>query len=215
VPFATNVFVNCPFDEEYGPMLQPLLFTIISVGLRPRIALESLDSGQPRIEKVLRLIRESRFGIHDLSRMQARRRNEIFRLNMPLELGIDFGCRRFGGGALHRKRCLILESERYRFQAAISDLSGSDIGSHDDQPIRIVSIVRDWLRNEAHVTAAAGHEIWSDFNEFSRENTKRLTADGFSERHIAALSVKELMEQMSIWLNSPRSRLNSAGGGRR
>jgi hypothetical protein len=149
VPFSSNVFVNCPFDDDYGPMLRPLLFTIISLGLRPRIALESLDSGEPRIEKVLRLIRESRFGIHDLSRMEATRRNEIFRLNMALELGIDFGCRRFGGRALNGKRCLILESKRYRFQAAISDLSGSDIGTHDDQPMRIVSVVREWLRDEA------------------------------------------------------------------
>lgn len=31
--FATNVFVNCPFEEEFYPLLRPLLFTIIFLGL--------------------------------------------------------------------------------------------------------------------------------------------------------------------------------------
>ena len=37
--FDQNVFVNCPFDEEYLPLLRPLLFTIVYLGFRPRIAL--------------------------------------------------------------------------------------------------------------------------------------------------------------------------------
>ena len=49
--FDRNVFVNCPFDEEYLPLLRPLVFTIIYLGLEPRIALERLDSGKARIEK--------------------------------------------------------------------------------------------------------------------------------------------------------------------
>jgi hypothetical protein len=54
--FHDNVFVNCPFDEEYLPLLRPLLFTIFRLGLRPRIALEELDSGAPRVQKIIRLI---------------------------------------------------------------------------------------------------------------------------------------------------------------
>ena len=33
MPFERNVFVNCPFDEAYYPLLRPLLFTIIYVDL--------------------------------------------------------------------------------------------------------------------------------------------------------------------------------------
>ena len=43
---------------------------------------------------------------------------------MPFELGLDFGCRRFGAGRLARKVILVLEQERFRYQAAISDLAG-------------------------------------------------------------------------------------------
>jgi hypothetical protein len=55
--FDKNVFINCPFDDEYLPLLRPLLFTILYVGLNPRIALESLDSGRPRIDVGCRLFR--------------------------------------------------------------------------------------------------------------------------------------------------------------
>ena len=58
MPFNKNVFINCPFDEEYLPLLRPLLFTILYVRLNPRIALESLDSGRPRIDKIVKLIKE-------------------------------------------------------------------------------------------------------------------------------------------------------------
>jgi hypothetical protein len=27
--FARNVFVNCPFDKDYTPLLRPLLFTLL------------------------------------------------------------------------------------------------------------------------------------------------------------------------------------------
>ena len=35
MPFGRNVFINCPFDAEYLPLLRPLLFAILDVGLNP------------------------------------------------------------------------------------------------------------------------------------------------------------------------------------
>ncbi|MFN8721431.1 MAG: hypothetical protein ACK5YI_11420, partial [Rhodospirillales bacterium] len=74
------------------------------MGLRPRLALEALDSGYPRIDKILRLVEESKFGIHDLSRIRAKRKGDYFRLNMPFELGLDVGCRAYRPGAWADKR---------------------------------------------------------------------------------------------------------------
>lgn len=45
--FETNVFVNCPFDDDYLPLIRPLLFTIIYLGLTPRITLESWTQASP------------------------------------------------------------------------------------------------------------------------------------------------------------------------
>jgi len=147
VGFNENVFVNCPFDEEYLSLLRPLLFTIIYLGFKPRIALEELDSSQPRIQRIIGLITSSRYAIHDLSRLQAREAGEYYRLNMPFELGIDVGCRLFGKGQRTQKKFLVLEAERYRYQAAISDLSNSDIAVHGGDPESIVTEVRNWLDN--------------------------------------------------------------------
>ena len=91
--FEKNVFINCPFDSEYLKLLRPLLFTVIYVGLHPRIALETADGGQARMKKILGLIRDSKYSIHDLSRMESTQAGELYRMNMPFELGIDFGCR--------------------------------------------------------------------------------------------------------------------------
>jgi hypothetical protein len=143
--FAENVFVNCPFDEEYLPLLRPLLFTIIYLGFEPRIALERLDSGEARIQKIVSLLSESQYAIHDLSRLRSQKPGEYYRLNMPFELGVDVGCRLFGKGRLSKKKCLVLEAEKYRYQAALSDLSNSDIAVHGNSPPTVVSEVRNWL----------------------------------------------------------------------
>ena len=162
--FEDNVFVNCPLDKEYLPLLRPLLFTVLYLGLNPRIALERSDSGEVRIEKIIELIEQSKFAIHDLSRCRAKKSGELFRLNMPLELGIDIGCKRFKRGKCKSKRCLILETERYRYQAAISDLSNSDIFAHENQPEKIVGGVRDWLVQEAAAKRVSSSAILGSFS---------------------------------------------------
>ena len=128
--FDRNVFVNCPLDEDYDHILQAVLFCIVRFGLKPRIATERSDAGESRISKILDLIQSSRYSIHDLCRCQARDEGEYYRLNMPFELGLDFGCRRYRAGPLSTKVILVLEEQRYRYQAAISDLAGSDIEAH-------------------------------------------------------------------------------------
>ena len=142
------------------PYCAPLLFTIVYLRFTPRIALERLDSGAPRIQKIISLIEESKFAIHDLSRIQAAAAGELYRFNMPLELGLDVGCKLFKGGKWARKKCLILEAEKYRYQAAVSDFSNSDIAVHGNQPITLLTEVRNWLNNEARLRAPGPSEVW-------------------------------------------------------
>jgi hypothetical protein len=199
--FETSVFVNCPFDEEYRPLLRPILFAIIDLGMTPRIALESLNSGAPRIGKIVELVKASRYAIHDLSRMQASVADEYYRMNMPFELGLDVGCALFGGGPWSTKRCLILEKERYRFQAAISDMSNSDIASHGNDPFRALSEVRNWLNTEARLRALAPSAIWSRFEDFTAANYDRLEARGFTPSEIERLQISELTAEMADWVS--------------
>ena len=202
--FDRNVFVNCPFDEAYLPLLRPILFVTLYLGLTPRIALENLDSGRPRIEKIIALIEQSKYAVHDLSRMQAERAGEYYRLNMPFELGLDVGCRLFKAGRSSEKRCLILEAERYRYQAALSDMSNSDIAAHGNDPVQAAREVRNWLRNEAGLHAPGPALIWDRFNEFMADNYDQLKADGHSDRDIERLSVAELIGRMQAWVQADR-----------
>ncbi|MEM9859552.1 MAG: hypothetical protein AAF843_19520 [Bacteroidota bacterium] len=112
--FDEQVFINCPFDKDYLLLLKPLLFTVIRIGFTPRIASERFDSGEVRLEKIKELIESCRYGIHDLSRYKAKKAGELFRMNMPFELGLDLGCRNYHPEKGYRKKqILVLEEERY------------------------------------------------------------------------------------------------------
>lgn len=158
--FETSVFINCPFDDAYLPILRPVLFCVVDMGFEPRIALERLNSAEARVQKILELLQEAKFAIHDLSRLKAAKEGEFFRLNMAFELGLDVGCRVFGGGRFAEKKCLILETERYRYQAAISDLSNSDIAVHNNEPAQALTRVRNWLFAEAKFKVPGPTALW-------------------------------------------------------
>lgn len=198
--FGRNVFVNCPFDEAFYDLLRPLLFTIVFLDFTPRIALEAMDSGKVRIDRIVALIRESQYAIHDLSRMAALAAGDLFRLNMPFELGIDLGARIFGQGKLNLKRCLVLEADPYRYKAALSDLSGFDIAHHGNEPAKVVVVVRNWLRNTCKVDAPGPTLIWDSFNYFMADLHVDLVDRGFSKEDIDALPIPELIEHMTTWV---------------
>ena len=91
--FSENVFINCPIDEEYAPLFQAIVFTIHRLGFRPRCSREVYDSGGSRLENIMEIIADCKYGIHDISRTQLGT-NKLPRFNMPFELGIDLGFRR-------------------------------------------------------------------------------------------------------------------------
>jgi hypothetical protein len=197
--FERSVFINCPFDEAYLPMLRPILFVIIRSDFIPRIASERLNAGENRLDKIIELIEASRFGIHDLSRMKAARAGELYRLNMPLELGLDIGCRRFRATPWDDKQMLVLETERYRYQAAISDLANVDIEAHADDPPTGMTAVRNWLEIAGPVDMPGPSALWGEFTEFMGDNYDRLKAKGHSDRDIERQPVAQLMAAMRVW----------------
>lgn len=200
--YAKSVFINCPFDDAYRDLLRPLLFTVLYLGFAPRISLERTNSGEARFEKLCELIAASKYAIHDLSRMQATTVGELFRLNMPFELGLDIGCRKYGGRRHANKECLILETKRYRYQAAISDLSNSDIAIHRDDPQEVVVQVRNWLAQRCQGSADGAAKIWGSFLDFNDYNDEDLVAHGHSRKQIAKLPIPELIDRMDNWVKS-------------
>lgn len=68
--YADNVFVNCPFDTDYKPIFDAIVFAVFDCGYVARCALEIDDASQVRIDKIARIIAESKFSIHDISRTE-------------------------------------------------------------------------------------------------------------------------------------------------
>jgi len=154
--YSNNVFINCPFDAAYKDIFQAIVFAVFHCNFRARCALEEEDSGEVRIEKISRIISECKYGIHDISRTELCEKAKLPRFNMPLELGIFLGAKRYGTTDQKKKKCLILDRKEYRYQKFISDIAGQDIKHHNSNPENAIRLVTDWLRNATGRTNIPG-----------------------------------------------------------
>jgi hypothetical protein len=144
-PYEVGVFINCPFDARYRKLFHATVFTVSDCGFQPRCALEAEDGGEERIRKIKRIIRECRYGIHDISRVEVDAKSRLPRFNMPLELGLFLGAQEYGVDEQKEKRSLVLDSVPYRYQKFCSDIAGQDIRAHGDRPVKAVGAVRAML----------------------------------------------------------------------
>lgn len=196
------VFINCPLDEDFEPILQAILFCLVYLGFSPKIATERNDSGENRLKKIQSLIENSKYSIHDLSRCKSSEKDEYFRLNMPFELGIDYACRQYYGNGREGKKFLILEEEKYQSKQALSDLAGCDMEAHGGKFEIAIRKVRNWLVSEAEIKDAKAPErikdAYEDFQEWYLENR---VAAGFSREDIRDHPTSELLEAMNEWID--------------
>jgi hypothetical protein len=166
-PYNKAVFLNCPFDASYQPIRDAIVFTVYQAGLAPRCSLEFDDATENRIDKIVRMIGQCRYGIHDISCTEVDPVNALPRFNMPLELGLFLGAKRFGGRAQGRKSCLVLGREPYQYQKYLSDVAGQDAHAHHNDPKTAVAEVRAWLRTVlGGTTIPGGEEIWDRYVRF-------------------------------------------------
>jgi hypothetical protein len=173
--FENSVFINCPFDEEYRPLLRALLFTSIYLGLEPKLS-QTISSASIRINQIKDHIRSSKFGIHDISLNKSMKDGELPRFNMPYELGLDIGAGEFGNKLLRTKRILILDAERYHFQKVLSDIAGQDIAAHNNDPKELIRRVRDWVSlNAASLEVPSSSRVWIVYNQFKDDLTTALS----------------------------------------
>ncbi len=94
--YDKSVFINCPFDSAYEPLFHGLIFAVHHMSLHPKSALGTIDAGQPRLDKISDLIESCKYSIHDLSRTEVDPEHGLPRFNVPFELGLDLGCKRYG-----------------------------------------------------------------------------------------------------------------------
>src|SRR5688500_13444601 len=84
-----QVFLNLPFDDirGYEDCFLAYVAGLLALGLVPRSVLEIPSGGRDRLTRIFRLMRECRYSIHDLSRIELRG-GRYPRFNMPLEAGM-------------------------------------------------------------------------------------------------------------------------------
>src|SRR4051812_5493015 len=94
---SRGVFINCPFDPKYQPLLEAIVFCVSACGFLPRCTLDETDGSEVRIDTIYKLIQGCNHGIHDISRTEVKGEGyELPRFNMPFELGIFLGAKKFG-----------------------------------------------------------------------------------------------------------------------
>jgi hypothetical protein len=142
-----SVFLNCPFDEKYAPLLNATILAVLSCGFVPRSADEDrLGASLPRMERIRKALHGSRYSIHDLCRCRGEGDDNLGRFNMPLELGIAIG-RHYAtrDDPEHKHNWLVLTPGDHIYLKFISDLAGFDPKVHDETPKMLVRAVMAWL----------------------------------------------------------------------
>jgi hypothetical protein len=199
---SSDVFINCPFDPGYRPIFDAIVFSVRDLGFAARCSLEEDDAGEFRLSKIERIIEECRFGINDLSAVALDVATGLPRFNMPLELGLFFGCKRFGPPNQSKKRTLILDSDQYRYRTFISDISGQDIRAHGGDPERAIREVRDWLRLASkRTTLPGGTEIIGHYHRFQNDLPDMCAALALEPDRLTFL---DLSKMTTDWLRTSR-----------
>jgi len=202
IPSSSDVFINCPFDDGYKPLFNALVFVIYDLGFVARCAREADDSGEVRLAKIERIIEQCKYGIHDISEVTLDVVNNLPRFNMPMELGMFFGCKRFGSKAQRSKVSLVLDVEQYRYQKFISDIAGHDIRSHGGDPNQAITVVRNWLATASRrVNIPGGAEVVARYKRFC-DDLPRLCQEANLQPD--ALTFIDLSNVVVGWLKTSR-----------
>lgn len=198
--FENNVFINCPFDKEYSPLLRALTFTLLYLELEPNLS-QTLSSSSIRINQIKQHIKQCKFSIHDLSRSKALVQDELPRFNMPFELGLDIGAAEYGGKKLKSKQTLILETERYHYQKVLSDIAGQDIANHNDDPAKLSEKVRNWISDNSPNKIVPSHsKIFYTFFQFTSDLSANLSVT-YSEKEVEEMPIGDYIKFAKDWIN--------------
>lgn len=148
--YDRSVFLNCPFDEPYKPILDAIVFCIHDSGFVAEIALNDIGTGKTRLAKIVEMIGRCRYSIHDLSRVDEPR------LNMAFECGICYGALTFGSGRHKNKDMFVLDAEDHRYKKTMSDIAGQDADIHHGDPLKAIDCVRSFLARKSGVKPFPG-----------------------------------------------------------
>jgi len=184
-----------------------MVFAITACGFKPRCALEANDAGEERLGKILRIIDTCALGIHDLSRKGSDAQSGMSRFNMPFEMGLFLGAAHYDT----KKKALVIEAEKFDYQKFISDISGRDISHHENDPSKLISIVRNWLngyRKGKHPLPGPQY-LWDHYNQFQSELPSILKKMQLTSEDIGPYHFLDYSFLVATWIESKADIQNS------
>lgn len=197
--YNSNIFINCPFDKEYAPIMDAIIFTIIDCGFIPMTAKDLTANGHERLKNIFTLINDSKYLINDISRIELDQTTNFPRFNMPIELGICIGAREYGNKCHKEKKILLLENKQYESKKYASDLSGIDCKNHNNQYKKAIHCVRNWLNAFINdKTVPGGHYIEKKYENYL---SKLPSIASKLQLRVSDLEHKDKLSIMKIFLN--------------
>jgi len=193
-----DVFINCPFTADYQNHFQAIVFTVVRSGFTPRCARESDDGGEVRFEKICRIISGCPYAVHDISKTEPDADSGLPRFNMPFELGLFLGAKRFGGRPHRQKKSLIFDRAPFRYQSFISDISGQDIHPHNGKVDQLIRELATWLRDQARDPKVPGGIAVAD--EYSKFKVDLPSIAGDMQLQLSELTFKDLVAVVARWI---------------
>ncbi len=191
--YSDSVFINCPFDDDYRGLFRAIVFTIYVCGFFPRCAMEEDDALDNRINKILKIIDECKFGIHDISRTEPNPEGYP-RFNMPFELGVFFGCKHYGVNK--NKVGLVFERTKYSYQQTLSDLNGIDTKAHNNNYENVITQIVNWLKTSSKRTNIPGYQsVIASFDKFEEDLPNILADTGLTIEKMTFNDLAYIIEQ--------------------
>ncbi len=118
------------------------------------------------------------------------------RFNMPFELGLFLGAKRYGDESQRAKRCLILERKKFSYQKYLSDIAGHDTEAHDNDPRKAMDVVIKWLQSEAKIPHLPGiRSVWDRYAVFLQ--VRKLACDelGWDSENLSFSNLTHLIHE--------------------
>ena len=150
------------------------------------------------------MIASSKYSIHDLSRAAASRKGEVFRMNMPFELGLDMGYRKCTNGVGTGKKFIVFEKTKFELKKCLSDLAGTDVSYHRGDFKLIFKSLRDFFVVEAGCALPGPSAIEGDYYTFQAWMVEKKMFEGHTEQEAVNLPTAERLNEMKTWMQNGR-----------
>lgn len=159
---SSNCFLNVPYDMQFEKLFLAYLAGLAALGLTPRTALE-IPGGKRRLDRILDLIRDCPYSIHDLSRTEVDRKPpRTPRFNMPFEVGLAVAIAHSRNGK--DQNWFLFAGSIDKLKKSLSDLDGTDVYPHHR---KIADVFRQ-LNNAFHrkgVSVRLMRRIYADLRD--------------------------------------------------